>query len=380
MDKHKQEYKGQIRDYLENYNPNYVDFLKQRYEKYRYICGFGVGNMGSCILNIVSLLGRKLDFFCDNNDEKTGKKDPYGYGINVISLNELLKHKDDTAILVPTRYYKEIYIQLTELGFQLVDRVFPNKIWIDDYLKTHDRQRVIDNICSVIDMLEDEESCRVMTRLIQEWTTSEYHFGQLDDICVLPQYFQKNILPKCSDEVYVDCGAYIGDDIPGFIKYTEGQFKSYYAFELNSESYRQLVHNISEHWREYEKKFFLVNKGVSERTGNIYYLEEGEGSHVSSEGKTKGEVVALDDYFGEKSRVTFIKMDIEGSEMQALRGADKLISNNFPKMAICLYHKTDDMWKIPLYIKQRWPEYKLYIRHHTDLFNETVCYAVKADE
>lgn len=379
MAKHEQEYKRQIRNYLESYTPDYADFLKSRYEKYQYICGFGVGNMGNCVPNMVSLIGRKLDFFCDNNPEKTGKKDPYGYGIDVISLKKLVNYKEDTVVLVPTRYYKEIYTQLTELGFPLVDRVFPNKVWIDDYLRTHDRQKIIDNICNTIDILEDEESCRVLTRIIQEWTTDEYQFGQLDDIYILPQYFQKSIVPNRPDEVYVDCGAYTGDDIPKFIEYTKGHFKRYYAFELNKETYGQLVQNVAGQWGIYADKFVLVNKGVSECTETIYYSEDGEGSHISSEGNAEGEVVALDDYFGEKSEVTFIKMDIEGAEMQALRGADKLISQNLPKLAVCLYHKTEDMWEIPLYIKQHWSEYKIYIRHHTDLLNETVCYAVKAD-
>lgn len=379
MEKHKQEYKRQIRNYLESYTPDYVDFLKRRYEKYQYICGFGVGNMGSCVPTMVSLLGRKLDFFCDNNAEKTGKKDPYGYGIDVISLKDLLKHKEDAVVLVPTRYYKDIYIQLTGLGFLCVDRVFPNKIWIDDYLRTHDRQEVIDNICNTIDILDDEESCRVLTRIIQEWTTDEYQFGQLDDIYALPQYFQKDIVPNKADEIYVDCGAYTGDDIPGFINYTEGNFKRYYAFELNAESYRQLVDSVSEQWKKYTDRFILVNKGVSDRTEAIHYSENGEGSCMSSEGSTEGEAIALDDYFGDQGEATFIKMDIEGAEMQALRGADKLISQNLPKLAICLYHKTEDIWEIPLYIKQHWSEYKIYIRHHTDLLNETVCYAVKAE-
>lgn len=379
MAKHEQEYKRQIRNYLESYTPDYADFLKSRYEKYQYICGFGVGNMGNCVPNMVSLIGRKLDFFCDNNPEKTGKKDPYGYGIDVISLKKLVNYKEDTVVLVPTRYYKEIYTQLTELGFPLVDRVFPNKVWIDDYLRTHDRQKVIDNVCNTIDILEDEESCRVLTRIMQEWTTNEYRFGQLDDIYALPQYFQKDIVPNRADEIYVDCGAYTGDDIPEFIKYTEGNFKRYYAFELNAESYRQLVDNVSEKWKKYTDRFVLVNKGVSDRTEAIHYSENGEGSCMSSEGNTEGEAIALDDYFGDQGEATFIKMDIEGAEMQALQGADKLISQNLPKLAICLYHKTEDMWEIPLYIKQHWSEYKIYIRHHTDLLNETVCYAVKAD-
>ena len=69
-------------------------------------------------------------------------------------------------------------------------------------------------------------------------------------------------------------------------------------------------------------------------------------------------------------------MDIEGSELAALRGARQCILENKPKLAVCLYHKPQDMWEIPLMIKEMLPEYKIYIRHHTDLLNETVCYAV----
>ena len=43
---------------------------------------------------------------------------------------------------------------------------------------------------------------------------------------------------------------------------------------------------------------------------------------------------------------------------------------------ICIYHKPQDLWEIPLYIKRNWSQYDIYIRHHTDLLNETVCYAV----
>ena len=70
-------------------------------------------------------------------------------------------------------------------------------------------------------------------------------------------------------------------------------------------------------------------------------------------------------------------MDREGSEMSALRGAKKCISSSHPRLAICLYHKPEDIWEIPLYIKNLNPDYKIYIRHHTDLMNETVCYAVE---
>lgn len=379
MKQYKEAYKKLIQQYLKNYVPNYIDFLKKRYQDYKYICGFGVGNMGIRVPEIVGLLGRNVDFYCDNNPHKTGKKDPYGFGIDVISLEELVKCKDDTAILVPTRYYKEIYAQLKELGFPLIDRVFYGKTIIDEYLEQHDREQTIQNLFDVIDVFADEESCRILTRIVQEWVTNEYTYGQIDDIYSVPQYFPEGIIKKNSQEIYIDCGAYIGDDIPNFMQFTGGEFGKYYAFELNKESYKGLQHNIEKNWNQYADRFVLENKGVSDCTERIMYAERGEGSKMSQDGTVEGEVVALDDYFEADSIVNSIKMDIEGAEMQAIIGAYKTISRNLPKLAICVYHKPEDLWEIPLYIKNNWDEYNIYIRHHTDLLNETVCYAVRKD-
>ena len=74
-------------------------------------------------------------------------------------------------------------------------------------------------------------------------------------------------------------------------------------------------------------------------------------------------------------RVDFIKMDIEGSELEALKGAKNTIKRHKPRLAICIYHKIEDFYTIPKYIKELVPEYKLYVKHHTDREWETVLYA-----
>ena len=69
-------------------------------------------------------------------------------------------------------------------------------------------------------------------------------------------------------------------------------------------------------------------------------------------------------------------MDIEGAEEQALIGAKQTIINNRPKLAICVYHKLDDIWKIPNIILKYNSSYKLFLRHYTYSENDTVLYAV----
>ena len=86
---------------------------------------------------------------------------------------------------------------------------------------------------------------------------------------------------------------------------------------------------------------------------------------------------AIDDLVKEEGleRVDFIKMDIEGSELAALKGAKNTIQKYKPNLAICIYHKIEDFYTIPKYIKEIAPEYKLYVKHHTDMEWETVLYA-----
>ena len=74
--------------------------------------------------------------------------------------------------------------------------------------------------------------------------------------------------------------------------------------------------------------------------------------------------------------MTFIKMDIEGAELEALKGSREIIQRYRPRLAISAYHKKEDLVELPLYIKELVPEYKLYIRHYSNAGVETVLYAV----
>ena len=87
---------------------------------------------------------------------------------------------------------------------------------------------------------------------------------------------------------------------------------------------------------------------------------------------------SLDDYVSSKlSRVDFIKMDIEGAEMDAIDGAAKIIQEFKPRLAISAYHKPEDLWEIPIKLKSLNPSYELYFGHHSPACFESVFYAVQ---
>ena len=169
------------------------------------------------------------------------------------------------------------------------------------------------------------------------------------------QYFLDGYSPMKGD-IVIDGGAYDGMtakdfcDIGGLV----------YSFEMDEFNYQKGI-ALSQ-----ENNFILENCGLGRRKMELKYKTGGPGSCISQDGVNTAKIIDIDTYANEKGlpRIDFIKMDIEGSEMDALQGAAHSIRKYKPKMAICIYHKLHDMWKIPLYIKQLRPDYEFAFRHH----------------
>lgn len=115
--------------------------------------------------------------------------------------------------------------------------------------------------------------------------------------------------------------------------------------------------------------------GLSDTNGNLHFNSNaGSASSVTQDGSAETiSVVTLDSELSGES-ISFIKMDLEGWEMNALRGAEATIRNNKPKLAIAVYHAAKDFREIPQYLLSINPEYKIYLRHYTQGWSETVMY------
>ena len=120
----------------------------------------------------------------------------------------------------------------------------------------------------------------------------------------------------------------------------------------------------------------LYNAGLWSEDKTLYFERMGNaGSRIVKEKtETSIKTVALDNCVS--GPVTFIKMDIEGAELEALKGSREIIKKYRPRLAISAYHKKEDLVELPLYIKELVSDYKLYIRHYSNAGIETVLYAV----
>jgi FkbM family methyltransferase len=193
------------------------------------------------------------------------------------------------------------------------------------------------------------------------------------------QYFAADIMSLHDHETFVDAGGFVGDTTLNFIDKVRGQFRKVHIFEIDDANMERLQQNVSNHPQQAQIDIHPV--GLYKKTAQLQMGGADNASSVQkgamSSHKTC-QVVALDEYLPlhERAKITFVKMDIEGAEMDALMGMKETIQLFKPKLAICIYHSAKELITIPLLIKSLHPGYKLYIRHHSPIFHETVCYAV----
>lgn len=222
-------------------------------------------------------------------------------------------------------------------------------------------------------ILEDEKSCSVLQACI------DYRMHRIpiphDLFSENDQYFVDELFSVEDGEQFVDGGAYTGDTTQQFIDLARKKKIDDYkviAFEPSKKYYEMICRYFKRN-----SKVMPINKGLSGKTETIYFRECGASSKIvnSESGATEIIQTTTIDEMVECKDATFIKMDIEGAEMEALHGARDTILKNKPKLAICIYHSDDDMIRIIKYIHELVPEYHLYVRHHSKSEVETVLYA-----
>lgn len=184
-------------------------------------------------------------------------------------------------------------------------------------------------------------------------------------------YFPDFIVRR-KDEHFVDCGAADGDTIEAFAKRWD-RFRAITAFEPDPENFAQ----CKERCRRMEfHPTELYTSAVSDSTGKQCFVPNGDySSHLSAEGNTAVNCVRIDD-LTLACPPTYIKMDIEGAELEALWGARKTLVAHRPVLAICAYHTSDHLWQIPFLIHAIQPDYKLFFRRYAEGAFELVWYAV----
>jgi FkbM family methyltransferase len=348
---------------------------------------FGAGNLGRYTLAGLRNAGIEPLSFIDNNEAKWGESQ---HGLRVLSPEDGARSYGDRATFVVAIWYGEAsdtmasrVAQLRHLGcrsvvpfpplyWKLSDSLLP-RYMVDLPHKVHlQANRVRQGLKLMADDLSRQEYL------------AQLRFRLLSDFECLPGpvegaiYFCDDLFGLGQQETLVDCGAYDGDTLDLFLRKTSGSFKSVIAFEPDPANYAKLEERLNLMPLKVRERVALHKAGTGETNER---LRMDVGSGVASQigrGDHEVECVSLDSTLPGVP-VSFIKMDIEGSELATLAGAQSLIRKNKPILAISAYHRQDDLWNIPLFIHALDPDYSFYLRPHLLEGWDLVCYAVPSN-
>lgn len=315
--------------------------------------------------------------------ETNSASSPLGGGqmsLPIYSIDEFLSEQRDCSIVIAApKYLREIesilkkakYSENAIYGFEAeLYFSFGTMNDIEAY-----RKYILSNwnrILKLRQMLVDELSVDTLKAFLQGRVSGDQrHFI---DVMVPDQYYPKDVLSFNNSETLVECGSYDGDTLQKFMDVVHGEYEECYCFEPDPVCADILEKRITEEWKS--DKIHLIKKGVWDEKTELFFEstpEQGT-SCVTSSSENSVPMVKIDDFVKEK--VSFIKMDIEGAELRALKGAKEIISSYRPKLAICVYHEREDFLDIPEYLHELVPQYKFYMRHHNWGGTETVLYAV----
>ncbi|MGN0407151.1 MAG: FkbM family methyltransferase [Bacteroides sp.] len=329
---------------------------------------FGAGNTSVLYAECFENEKINIKFFCDNNKNKQGK---IFMGKEVISPCDVKERCINPIVFILSMNPEmclEIKMQCDQLG--LKSEMF------DKLIFSRHEEEIMDNYSMLDDVSKKVYEDIILARI--NGTVMNYENISKDGqyFCIAP--FMRN-RPK---EVFVDCGAFVGDTVEKYIWNKTAVFDKIYAFEPNKKNYSAMctrIKRLNEEWGLPEEKIIPVFAGIGKANGKVFVENESEAessttTRLSSNGKGEVNIYSLDNFFEDKN-VGFIKADIEGFEKDMIKGAEQLIKRSHPVIAVCIYHNANDMYSIMQIIKKYDAGYRFAIRHHSYEYCETVLYA-----
>lgn len=325
---------------------------------------YGAGKFGERTAEWLLRNDIQVDCFCDRSKKEMNLK----LSLPIISPQILPEgYGNANVIICSLAHANEIYRDLKKLGFSQKHIFFINDIsvhgmMIED-LKVH-----IDGYEWAYNFFTDDVSKNIILNRI-----AGYLLSIPMEKNITSEYFDEEVMTLGNSEIFVDGGMFTGDTAMEFFRCVASQFEHYYGFEIDAANYQKARWNLRN-----IKNTTLLQKGLwSYNTELRFEAKLLESSKLSKNGDCVVSVTSLDAFFRDLSNIpTLIKLDIEGAEMEALLGAKGIIEKSKPKLAICAYHKPEDIYELPKLLTGFNNEYRFVLRHYSDTLFDTVLYAV----
>lgn len=354
------------------------DLLRGRKE----VILYGAGNVGRDVLSILSRHGVSVECFLDRNARQGSRwngvpvhrpeEGPRGSGLPVvISIFNRGVDASEVSGLLRALGYGPI------ISFVDLHAAYPeelgNRFWLT-HREIYRRNEA--SIAAASGVWADEASRFLFDELIAFRKSGDYR-RLPKPVVKETQYLPSNIPGWPGDQPLrlVDCGAYDGDTVTSFER-AGPPLEAVAAFEPDLESFRKLATWARSRPSTPSLELTLWPCGVGARTGLAPFCSGlGESSRVGAAGDDLTLFVALDDVLA-GFRPNLVKLDVEGSELEALHGAARLIERHRPGLAVCVYHRPEHLWEIPLLLRDRELGYRFHLRLYGFDGFELVLYAV----
>ena len=350
------------------------------YDAYSPIFIYGAGNMGKDVCRVMTSQGIRVEAFLDR---KASAGEQWN-GIPVYPLDwdgmPLLQRQQTGVIIALHNRDVEIPPIIEDLRERRCGRIINmvefydffaeemgDRFWLTSRAAYNEWES---DIIKGYSVWEDKFSKQLYVNLLRLRLAGDY-------ACLPPpdqdhQYFPSDIPAWKSPLRVIDGGAYDGDTLRCMLN-SQYVIESIAAFEPDLINFNKLCEYIS---AARNKETYLWPCGIYSSTRQLKFADGGaESSKLSKAGSTTIQVVALDDVIP-SFKPNLIKFDIEGAEYDALLGARRIITEDRPGLAICLYHRPQDLWRIPLLVKSWRLRYKLYMRSHGYNGFDVVMYAI----
>lgn len=335
---------------------------------------YGAGGAGRLVARHLQAQGIKLEAFLDAKASSGAFKD----GIPVFTLGQWLgsNQVESMDVLVSVHSHAinvaPILDMLRAAGFSrvltMVDyaNLFPeddtNRYWLTSANYYTGKQ---DKIDAARALLGDEASQQWFDATLRLRLTGDYH--GLPEARYIEQYMPRD-LPGWSNPMrLIDCGAYDGDTIDALLR-AGYEIAAAVAFEPDLKNYNKLATRFS------GLNALFLPCGVSSAAGLVQFDDGlGAASRIGGVGDTIIQCVSIDTALP-RFTPTLIKMDIEGAELAALRGAEQTLCRYRPELAIAVYHEPGHLWEIALWLAKLDLGYRMYLRGHGQSGYDLVLY------
>ncbi len=314
---------------------------------------YGTGNGADKVLDIFNEKGIAIDGVTASSSF-VRKREFRGYPVMPLSFFEE-KHQSFTVIITFGTSIPDVMENIYKISekHRVLVPVVPvigTEVFDDEFLNKNK-----EHLEKAYNLLADEKS-----RAIYQGYVNFLYGGELSllkKITTEEDEAFKNILKLSENETYIDIGAYKGDTVDTFLKYSGGKYENIICAEPDSKSFKKLVAHC-----EKLNNFKAYNTAVSNVDGFVGFFDlHGRQSAIGGEKETPSVTLTT---LCEGVIPTYIKIDSEGCENEILEAGKRILTEHKPKLNIAAYHKCSDVFTLPILINRANPHYKIHLRHH----------------